>query len=799
MAFPPIAREKKGLKLHRRMPSRAIRRIHALVFCLFLSAAASGPLGGQTPPTLVLMHSHMGIRIEYDISAQHLNLWISPSPATSLDYHDRNFSNRDDHTSLFDRITLPGVTLDDFLNCDYDAFHSVLHLRNQTLHLASLYDRPVVLLWFEKPGLVDIKTDKSSRVLERSPHIFSIQQTDRGKDLAFVAAIAPGTGAFIHQLVLDESRSTYARAQLEAGQPLFLAGGLTGENIPALAQTLAALPLPEILQRNESLINEASSRGNIHLRNLPELQKLLDVNKRFLLSMQDPEGAQRDTAMSIYYLIWVRSGGMNYPPLAATGWVDPLRRWNRFELANPTVIENEEPRGRMFGQLISGKINKWEEDGAYYAIFSAFSYWTQTGDKSYLSGENLALLEDAMDWLERHCFDPSQGLFGRYYHSESSLYGSRDYGWDNAVGKPAQGRPPVFHGVTIRRSYDLYINLLSYSSYLMLSAAEQSEKAEAYQRKAEALAVKMQPWLDDRQDGLPAFGTLISKDFRPIPAGPYEQINPKDVADYEWALSLPPFTPRPWEMDRIHASLFRHMQASPGGYFLAAYFSILTALDTDVTDEREIMALIDYAAKQSYPAGKFLPMPYAMKEMSDAIDGDPDHDIRPLSFTYGPWYGTMAAFGVRKLPFGIAVRPTRYLDRIEKYQYQGALIDISFEGDGPLESVTVNGQSLRNTLQIPENELHEDANTLCVRMGTPATPEPLLVASTVRLLAVTRTRRSVTYKIDTFGKNELIFRNLASPPKILDPDGKPVPFARHDQDGRTYIEFEGRGTMQAIL
>jgi hypothetical protein len=489
--------KKKGLQLHRRMPSRAIRRIHAFVFCLFLSAAASGPLAAQTPPTLVLMHSHMGIRIEYDISAQHLNLWISPSPATSLDYHDRNFSNRDDHTSLFDSITIPSLKLEDFLGCDYDAFHSVLHFRNQTLHLASLYDRPVVLLWFEKPGQVNIKTDKSSRILERSPRIFSIRQTDRGKDLAFVAAIAPGAGAFTHQLVLDEGRSTYARAQLEAGQPLFLAGGLTAENIPALVQPLSTQPLAEILSGNESLIAAALTRGNIRLRNLPGLQKLLDVNKRFLLSMQDPEGAQRDTAMSIYYLIWVRSGGMNYPPLAAAGWVDPLRRWNRFELANPTVIENEEPRGRMFGQLISGKINKWEEDGTYYAIFSAFSYWTQTGDKSYLSGENLALLEDAMDWLERHCFDPSQGLFGRYYHSESSLYGSRDYGWDNAVGKPAQGRPPVSHGVTIRRSYDLYINLLSYSSYLMLSAAEQSEKAEAYQRKAEALAVKMQPWLDD--------------------------------------------------------------------------------------------------------------------------------------------------------------------------------------------------------------------------------------------------------------------------------------------------------------
>ncbi|MGA2635369.1 MAG: hypothetical protein ABSF16_14130 [Terracidiphilus sp.] len=781
-----------------KIQARAIERFFAQL-CLFLLAAGYSPLGAQTPPTLVLMHSHMGIRIEYDIGAQRLNLWISPSPTSSIDYHDRNFSNRDDHTSLFDSISFPSLKLEDFLGCDYDAFHSVLHFKNQTLHLASLYDRPVVLLWFEKPGQVDIKTDKSSRILEQSPSIFSVQQTDRGKDLAFVAAIAPGAGAFTHQLVLDEGRSTYARADLQAGQPLFFAGGLSTENLPVLAQPLSAQPLDKILSGNEALIAEALSHGNLRLRNLPELQKLIDINKRFLLSMQDPEGAQRDTAKSIYYLIWVRNGGMTYPPLAAAGWVDPLRRWNRFELANPTVIENEEPRGRMFGQLVNGKINKWEEDGTYYAILSAFSYWTQTGDQSYLSGENLALLEDSMDWVERRCFDPSKGLFGRYYHSESPLYASRDYGWDNAVGVPGQQWPIAYHGETIRRSYDLYINLLSYSSYLMLSAAEQGGKAETYRRKAEALAAKMQPWLDEKHDGLPAFGTLISKDNRPIPAGPYGQVDPRDVADYEWALSLPPFTPRPWETDQIHTALLRHMQANPGGYYLAAYFSILTSLDTDVTDEREIMNLIDYASTQSYPAGKYLPMPYAMKEMSDAIDGDHYHDIRPETFTSGPWYGTMAAFGVRKLPFGIAVRPTRYLDRIEKYEYQGSLIDISFEGVGPLESVTVNGQILLNTLQIPENALHHGENTLRVRMGTPTTSEPLLVSSTVRLLAVTRTRKIVTYKLETYGKNLLIFRNLSSPPRILGPDGKPVRYERHDQDGRTYMEFEGRGAMQAVL
>jgi len=149
----------------------------------------------------------MGIRIEYDIGAQQLNLWISPSPAASLDYHDRNFSNRDDHTSLFDRISIPGLTLEDFLSCDYDAFHSVLHFKNQTLHLASIYDQPVVLLWFEQPGQVDIKTDKSSRILERSQRLFSTQLSDRGKDLALVAAIAPGAEEIVGSMAKNSNRS----------------------------------------------------------------------------------------------------------------------------------------------------------------------------------------------------------------------------------------------------------------------------------------------------------------------------------------------------------------------------------------------------------------------------------------------------------------------------------------------------------------------------------------------------------------------------------------------------------------
>ena len=103
----------KRLNLLRKIQARSVERIIVL-FCLFLLAVTCRSLVAQTPPTLVLMHSHMGIRIEYDIGAQRLNLWISPSPTTSIDYHDRNFSNRDDHTSLFDRIRFPDLTLETF-------------------------------------------------------------------------------------------------------------------------------------------------------------------------------------------------------------------------------------------------------------------------------------------------------------------------------------------------------------------------------------------------------------------------------------------------------------------------------------------------------------------------------------------------------------------------------------------------------------------------------------------------------------------------------------------------------------
>ena len=88
------------------------------------------------PETFVLLQNRMGIRIEYCVDRSRLQLWISPRAGRSMEARDRNWSNRDDHTAVFERILLPGLDLGAFEGADYDPFHSVLRFKSQVLHLA---------------------------------------------------------------------------------------------------------------------------------------------------------------------------------------------------------------------------------------------------------------------------------------------------------------------------------------------------------------------------------------------------------------------------------------------------------------------------------------------------------------------------------------------------------------------------------------------------------------------------------------------------------------------------------------
>lgn len=747
------------------------------------------PLTYDLPGKTLLLHNRLGIRIELNFDKLGLlELWISPLSGRSLDADVRNFSNRDDHTRLFDRIQLPGLSEAAFVRCDYDAFHTVVHFKHQVLHVVPLFDRPGLVLWFEQPQTVDFKSDKADTPRRRDDRHFLLEHPDRGLVFHFAAALEPAA-RFVHQIRVEPGRSTYAQARLPAGERLCVCGGLADENVLALARDTLRPTLQRFLDSEARLIANATSTGAFQLRAQPKLQSLLDVNRRVLVSMQDTSGAVRAALNRIYYLIWVRDGAIIEVMHGNSGSLEPLQRWTDFLLANPTVIRDESPRGRTFLMLVN-PITKWEEDGIFYAIWSAFSAWTQSGDDArYRSPDTLAVLHDALDWLERRCFDRRRGLFGRFFACETPLPGSRDDGYDNAVGNPT-GPSHVRHdGVPARQSFDIYINLYAYAAYGMLAALETNDtKAQSLLRKAQRLGRRIARFFPDNQ--LPDYGDILGADGKTRRAGPFGL----DLTDYVWGLSLTPYTPHPWRMHDIRRRLLQRAVAKPANWFLAGYFSLLSSLDTDATDESEILHAMHLAAKQCYRPGRHLAMPNTVVEMFDQPDGHPWHDVRPQAFSIGPWLATVCGLGLRRLPHGLAVRAGRNLKHISNYEYRRCRLTATFSGTGDHLDIQLDGQPLRNSLQIPDDRLPiDDVATLTVRRVRKPAPGPLLVASTVRLESLSASAPDQpTYHLTAYGLNTLEFRGTGRF-TLRNLAGKSVPLQTHRTSDRTFLTFAGRG------
>ncbi|MDZ7725332.1 MAG: hypothetical protein U5R06_21565 [candidate division KSB1 bacterium] len=738
------------------------------------------------PETFILMQNRNGLRVEYCVDRSDLQLWISPQAWTSLDYRDRNFSNRDDHCKVYDRITLPGLNLDRFERCDFDPFHSILYFKNQTLHLVSLFDEPGLVLWFEQDGKVDLASHKSDSALARTENQFVLQHTDRGRVLNFAAVMGDGAGQFRHQLTLDKGRSIYARAELAAGQPLVIMGELKKERVAETAAEIASTDMKALIRVNEQKVSEALKTGRFQLKDRPEMQKLLEKNRRIALSMQDG-GFMRSTNQYIYYLLWYRDGGMNTSHICYSGWADAAAEHCKIALLNPN-ISREEPKGRFFGQLMAGPITKWEEDGLFYAVWPAFAHWTQTGEDRYVSGQYLKNLQQGMDWLERYSFDEDRGLFYRYYYCETPLTGSRGDGYDNAVGRPNDFWQSTYKDSLIVRSYDLYINMLNYSNYMMLSAMTDAETAETYLRKAEGLEENMRHFFDTPGD-LPSYGDLLTDNGTMMAADPYGM----DQTDYRWALAIPPLHPNyPEHYKNARNALLADMEDNPKGMFICAYNAILTSMDTELYDEDRIMAALDYLVPQSVRPGKYLPMPYTIPELVDQEDGDPFHDVRPLVYSIAPWLSAVTHMGLHRLPFGIAVRRTKYLDSLTDYVYQNGLFDVTYSGSGPIAEVLLNGEPLQHTLQIPLKQIENGDNTLAVNMRERSELKNCLVSSTVELESVDA-RSDISYTIRARGQNVLRFKHLDRGVRITDARGNKVKYSIQRLDNLTIVDFDGRG------
>lgn len=759
-----------------------------------LLAINASQYGAKYPETFVLMQNRRGIRIEYCIDRGNLQLWISPQLGKSFSYEDINWSNRDDHTRVYDRILFPNLSLNDFDSCDYDPFYSVLHFKNQKLHILNLYDEPAIAVWFEKEDVIDVKSFKSDDVIKQDPRSFVIDHHDRGREFEYAAVLGSGSGSFQHQRDFDEGRSIYARANMAPGQLLYIGAELKSEQVEEFTRALAGRDIEELIQENSNKVDQQSKYGHFRLKNRPEMQKLLDINREIALSMQDKSGFLRSTNKYIYYLLWYRDGGMNASHLAYSGWVDPAGKQANVAILNPNY-EYENPENKFYGQIMAGPITKREEDGLFFVVWPAFSHWTMTGDNTYVSGKYLDNMEEGMRWLEEECYDPEMGLFGRYHYCETPLTGSRGDGWDDAVGKPTFKWDSEYQGQTIVRSYDIYINLLNYSVYLMLASMTEGEKHEQYMENAAILEKNMMKFYETGSELL-SYGTLLAQDGSVIEAEPWGL----DRTDYLWSLAIPVFRPNlPEQYDDLQNAMFRELRNDPQGHFLCAYNAFLTSLDTETFPEDSIMAALDYLVPQSLRPGTYLPMPYTIPEIVDVEDGHPFHDVRPLVYSIAPWLSAVTNLGIRKLPFGVALRATGQLENIRNFQYMEELIDIDYTGSGKISRILINGEEVKNSFQVPDNKVREGSNKILVELSEKPEVSDLLISSTVRLNSLFEDEHMLVYKITAYSQNRLVFKNLQNNILIMDKKGNEVSFQTKEHNGLKYIEFEGRGEYEVLL
>ena len=740
----------------------------------------------------VLMHSRMGIRIEMNLNKDRLDLWISPQAGKELSNRYRNFSCRDDHTNLFDRITFPELPWKRFLGCDYDPFHSVLHFQGQDMHIATLIDQPVVLVWFSSEEVVDFKSDKQDSLLEQSPKFFGVRHPDRGLVLDFYAGLGGGDAVFQHQPEVLMYRSIYARAVIQPEDFLVIGGELSKENVRQTVSSLAGSNLEDLLDASEKKIAEAIRPGSLVLKGLPDVQKLYDINKRHMLSVQDASGAIRAALRYVYYLIWATDGTVCATSMSQAGDQEFLRRWCEYILANPTR-QDAPPDGPFYGQLVNEKITKREEFGSLCAVWPAFMYRGLTGSDRFVTGDNLRLLQEVVDWMERYCWDPEMQAIGTHYiggGSEDPFLGSNDYGYDAAVGS-FMGRNmsyPRYRGKAILRAYEYNMNLNQYNMYLMLSSVTSGDEAEQYLRKAETLAHYL-----EKLDSLNLVAWYLLEDEGLVPIKPGRKIGDNlalfAIQNRAPAYYMPDY-PRKF-MERAtgyvpyNDSTLRHNYATQ-------IYGRLQGLDNEFMDEDDIMKTIKATLPYHIKPSSYIPMPWSMVEYFGAEEGS-FHDIRPQAFSTAPYIAALTNLAIRTMPFGIAVRGTKYVREIRDFEYLDGNVSVFYSGEGNVSSVELNGEALKYTLQVPDGRLQAGENRVDINMDDRENQQLCLVYSTIRLHDVKEGEGHVVYDVQGYSQNVMVLRNSPGEVKVFDAQDNPVPVTLTMKDKYLFAEFWGKG------
>ncbi|MGF1451898.1 MAG: hypothetical protein ACFB21_07490 [Opitutales bacterium] len=757
-------------------------------------------------PTQIFLSNPQALRAEFRLDDQRLEVWWSPKAGTSTACADRNYSSRDAHLDVFEAITLPGCDLESFQSCDYAPYHCVLHFTKQSLHLALAVDAPVVLLWCEQPQNVDLKTARFDEAVEAEPEAFVTRHTEPRYTFEFAVVLGKGDGHLRHCHFHAAENPFFASAQLAAGQLLALGVGLTGDGIRARTEGYAKSTPEALLAEIDSALAPHESTGRVVSPQHPKLEALRSGVLRGLHSMIDESAGYRASLKAIYYLMWIRDSSFSFGYQEAAGWPHKLPELCRLLLDNPTSVSDHGlPHTRMFGQLVNTHYGKLEEDGLYYVVWMLFTHWTHFGHLDFMSEADWALIDEAAAWVEAVTWDAERGLYGEHFADETPVQGSRDHGWDYAIGAPKDGRDVMCQGEAfsvievsgkadgtrqpIVRNYDVYFNLIMHSTYTMLAAMKPQGN---YAERAGRIWPELHKLLQQRTNGIPVYAEQVLEDGTRGLSPHWGEARACCV----WGLSMPNFAPLE-DWDDVLAAVMDAIIANPEMHWLNGIASAMSAVDSWCYDERKLLRLHERLASETETPGKYLPMGGAMPEKFNAPQGNLYHDIRPQGFAMGAWLAAWSSLGLRRLRFGLALRPTVAFERIENFQWRGFSLHFHFGPTGRNLGLKVGSKHVEGTLQVPESLLADGQDIRLVE----SEPRALWLRSTVRLDSVEAAERTITYRAEAFGLASVTFsEDLESRLDLKAADGGSIDTRWATSTlGTSTVFFEHRGPFVLIV
>ncbi len=729
-----------------------------------------------------------------------LEFTYKPNAFRRKDLWARNFSDRDNFTSLFEKVSFPFIRADYVKEFGYDPFQTILKTlvpsqAVNNLSFLNLADENAFIVTATSPLLIAIRPkvrfDIQNGLLTES-------FTERGENIISYVRF-PGFSQNRFRMLKDGT----VVLQVMENDVVIFGGEENIHQVDRVVNRFDSMTYAQINADNEQTLSKVMQKSTFNYTN-SDFQKVLDINKRIVYSAFDEGGAVNGALARIYYLIWNRDGSMSSSLMAMGGVPDLVKLWAPFILHNPSwMLINPETgeRSPEYLQILGTRWTKSEDDGIYYALLSVYTHFMSTGSDELIKTDDFTQLLGAIDRFIDKTWEADKKMIGSDTRGETSLRSSPFYGYDAVNGMMYTDlRGNNVEHTTLSRSYSLYNQVNSYNllRMVMILMEHRTEgigtRYDRYAKIAGDLENTIRTKFKDDKGYLYSGFEILSdssEHWRRFERG-------ADYWEYAWAVSLGPFFPA-LDLQIESARMTQKTWPSIRSYGYCPWNTLAGFLYEYGMNSDEYESMLSQEVKEALMLTKRYTMPGAVTEYQGAVEG-----WRALPFQIGALYYSMGYQLLHALPEGLSVRASQNVNSLNGFCYRDHTFNATADGKGDdVASFTLNGERITGTLQIPEDRMRTGLNGIFVNR-TKRCDEVRLRSSDAVLHGFSDSNGKLTFLIHATWKAHLVFDNLdkATSVKITNAaSGEVIRFEKSvlPVKGTSMLAFEGTGDYSIVV